>query len=280
MNQTERYQAPSVWQAQDLQDLKSAVRRLEHPGWIIRLINFLGAPIEALIRVLPRPLSLMIRWLTEKALGKSLELAINTLGEKAAPGASIGTHRGLVMASGALGGFWGFPGLIVELPVSTVLMLRAIAAVARKEGEDLEAIEGRWACLEVFTLGGARSGDDAAETGYYAVRASLARLVAEAAEFLAGRGAVQEGAPLLIRLMTAVTSRFGVLVSEKALAEMIPLIGAMGGALINLLFVSHFQAMASGHFIVRRLERKYGPEAVKKEYQRLADVNRRERPGR
>jgi hypothetical protein len=79
------------------------------------------------------------------------------------------------------------------------------------------------------------------------VRASLARLVAEAAEFLAGRGTVQEGAPLLIRLMTAVTSRFGVVVSEKALAEMVPLIGALGGALINLLFISHFQAMASGH---------------------------------
>jgi hypothetical protein len=266
-----------VWQTKDLQDLKTAVQRLEHPGWAIRLINFLGAPIEALIRVLPRPLSLMIRWLTERALGKSLELAISTLGKRAVAGPSLGTHRGLVMLSGALGGFWGLPGLIIELPVSTVLMLRAIAAVAQKEGEDLEVPEGQWACLEVFTLGGPRSGDDAAETGYYAVRASLARLVAEAAEFLAGRGAVQEGAPLLIRLMTTVTSRFGVVVSEKALAEMIPLIGAVGGSLINLLFVSHFQAMAGGHFIIRRLERKYGSEAVKNEYQRLAGLNRRAR---
>ena len=77
--------------------------------------------------------------------------------------------------------------------------------------------------------------------------------------------------------MTVVTSRFGVVVSEKALAEMIPLVGAVGGALINLLFIFHFQAMAGGHFIIRRLERKYGPEAVQKEYQRLADLNRRGR---
>jgi hypothetical protein len=62
------------------------------------------------------------------------------------------------MLSGALGGFWGLPGLLVELPVSTILMLRAIAAVARKEGEDLETAEARWACLEVFTLGGGKSG--------------------------------------------------------------------------------------------------------------------------
>jgi hypothetical protein len=267
----------SVWETKDLRDLQSAVQFLEHPGWAIRLINFLGAPIEALIRALPKPVSLVIRWLTERALGRFLGLAIDSLGKGSAAGASQGSHRGLVMVSGALGGFWGLPGLLIELPVSTVLMLRAIAAVARKEGEDLETAEARWACLEVFTLGGAGSRDDAAETGYYAVRASLARLVAEAAQFLAGRGAVQEGAPLLIRLMTAVTSRFGVVVSEKALAEMVPLIGAAGGALINLLFISHFQAMAGGHFIVRRLERKYGPEAVQEEYERLGDLNRREK---
>ncbi len=279
MNRHQLYPVPSVWETKDLQDLKSAVQGLEHPGWAIRLINFLGAPIEALIRVLPKPLSLMIRWLTERALGKSLGLAIATLGKRAAPEPSLGTHRGLVMLSGALGGFWGLPGLLVELPVSTVLMLRAIVAVAQSEGEDLDALEARWACLEVFTLGGTRSEDDAAETGYYAVRASLARLVSEAAEFLGGRGAVQEGAPLLIRLMTVVTSRFGVVVSEKTLAEMIPLIGALGGALINLLFVSHFQAMARGHFTIRRLERKYGSEAVKKEYERQAGLNHKGRNG-
>jgi hypothetical protein len=265
-----------VWEEKDLQDLQTAFQKLEHTGWAIRLINYLGAPIEALIRVLPGPVSLMIRWVTEKALGRFLATAIDSLGKEEASGSATGTHRVLVMASGALGGFWGLPGLLFELPVSTVLMLRAIAAVARKEGEDLETAEARWACLEVFTLGGSRKGDNAAETGYYAMRASLAKLVAEAAEYLAGRGAVQEGAPLLIRLMTAVTSRFGVVVSEKALAEMVPLFGALGGALINLLFVIHFQAMAGGHFVVRRLERKYGLEAVKREFDRLAGLNPRQ----
>lgn len=264
----------SFWEEKDFQDLQEAVRKLEHPGWSIRLINFLGAPIEALIRTLPGPLSRTIRWLTERALGGFLGLAVDSLRKGVAPGPGLGTHRGLVMASGALGGFWGLPGLLIELPVSTVIMLRAIAAIARQEGEDLETVEARWACLEVFTLGGRRAADDAGETGYYAVRASLAKLVAEATEYLAGRGAVQEGAPLLIRLMTAVASRFGVVVSEKALAEMIPLLGALGGALINLLFISHFQAMAGGHFVIRRLERKYGPEGVKQEYERLAGSKR------
>lgn len=265
-----------MWEEKDLRDLQAAFQKLEHTGWAIRLINYLGAPIEALIRVLPGPLSLVLRWVTEKALGQFLGMAVDSLGKRTAPGPALSFHRGLALASGALGGFWGLPGLLCELPVSTVILLRAIAAVARREGEDLDTAEARWACLEVFSLGGRRPGDDAAETGYYAVRASLAKLVAEAAEYLAGRGAVQEGAPLLIRLVTAVTSRFGVVVSEKALAEMVPLLGALGGALINLLFVTHFQAMAAGHFVVRRLERKYGPEAVKREFDRLAGLKPRQ----
>ena len=58
-------------------------------------------------------------------------------------------------------------------------------------------------------------------------------------------------------------------VSQKAAAQAIPLIGAAGGALINLAFVDHFQDMARGHFIVRRLERLYGEDIVQAEYDKL-----------
>jgi hypothetical protein len=59
-------------------------------------------------------------------------------------------------------------------------------------------------------------------------------------------------------------------VSEKVAAEAVPIVGAAGGAVINLLFIDHFQNMARGHFIVRRLERAYGAELVRAEYDRLA----------
>ena len=39
-------------------------------------------------------------------------------------------HRGLVAASGVAGGAFGLPGTLLELPVSTTLLLRQIAAVA------------------------------------------------------------------------------------------------------------------------------------------------------
>lgn len=70
-------------------------------------------------------------------------------------------------------------------------------------------------------------------------------------------------------MITQLAARFGVNVSEKVAAQAVPVIGAAGGAVINLLFIDHFQDMARGHFIVRRLERAYPPEMVREEYERL-----------
>jgi hypothetical protein len=50
----------------------------------------------------------------------------------------------------------------------------------------------------------------------------------------------------------------------------IPIVGAAGGATINYLFIDHFQAMSRGHFAIRRLERRYGEEAVKAAYEGIA----------
>jgi hypothetical protein len=41
-------------------------------------------------------------------------------------------------------------------------------------------------------------------------------------------------------------------------------------AAVNYAFIEHFQDVARGHFTVRRLERAYGKELVRKEYERLA----------
>jgi hypothetical protein len=49
----------------------------------------------------------------------------------------------------------------------------------------------------------------------------------------------------------------------------VPIVGAVGAGTINLVFINHFQDLAHGHFAIRRLERKYGQEFVREEYQRL-----------
>jgi hypothetical protein len=178
-------------------------------------------------------------------------------------------HKIAVTATGAGGGAFGLPALVIELPVSTTIMLRSIADIARSEGEDTRLPEPKLACLEVFALGGRASKNVAVESGYFAVRAALAKAVSEAAEFIAERGIAKEGAPVIVRLISQIAARFGVNVSEKAAAQAIPAVGAVGGALINLAFINYFQDMARGHFTVRRLERIYGTEVVQSEYRKL-----------
>jgi len=53
-------------------------------------------------------------------------------------------------------------------------------------------------------------------------------------------------------------------------AQAVPIVGAAGGAGINLLFLDHFQETARGHFVVRRLERRYGKERVRSAYLEIA----------
>ena len=123
--------------------------------------------------------------------------------------------------------------------------------------------------MEVFALGGRSKRDDGVETGYFAVRSALAQSVSEAARHIAERGLSEKGAPALVRFISAVASRFGVAVTEKVAAMAVPAIGAAGGAVINSVFINHFQGMARGHFIVRRLERCYDKNLIQKEYEGL-----------
>ena len=58
--------------------------------------------------------------------------------------------------------------------------------------------------------------------------------------------------------------------TEKAAAQLVPLIGAIGGATINAIFIDHFQSVARGHFAVRRLERRHGADAVRAKADELA----------
>ncbi len=175
-------------------------------------------------------------------------------------------HKLLVMATGAEGGAFGLPALAVELSLSTTIMLCSITDIARSEGEQIKLPQRKLACLEVFARGSRSKANDVSEPAYYAIRIGLARAVTEAAEYLATKGLIQKGAPALVRLITRLASRFSLTVSEKAAAQALPFLGAAGGAVINTLFIDHFQEMAHGHFTVRRLERSYDPQLVKSVY--------------
>jgi hypothetical protein len=253
----------------DLADLKRAKELLENPGLAAKLTSMLGSPIEKGMKMLPARWQKTVHKATEAALMKALSIAVASLGEGGgAPRDRL--HKIAVAASGAAGGAFGLAALSWELPVSTTVMLRSIAAIAAAEGENPKHLDTRLACLEVFGLGSTKdASDDASESGYFAARAALATAMGEAAKHLAQKGISKSGAPALVRLIALIGSRFGVVVSEKAAAQAIPIIGAAGGALINTLFIGHYQEMARGHFIVRRLEKIHGADPVRIAYKQL-----------
>jgi len=253
-----------------LDELRRARELLENPGIAAQLANFVGAPLEYVMeKRLPAPATKLVNALVRKALQHSLRAAVATLGKQAMPPARTRTHTVAAAASGAAGGAFGLAGLAVELPLTTTLILRSIAEIARAEGEPLDDPATTLACFEVLTMGGRASTDDGTESGYFAARAVLAQQVAAAAEYVAVHGLVGKGGPLIVQLLSAIASRFSVNVSQKLALQAVPIVGAATGAALNTLFMRHFQAMARGHFTVRRLERSHGVEAVRRAYDAL-----------
>lgn len=254
---------------EDLADLRYAKTLLENPGLVMRMSNAIGTPVEKGLAMLPEGAHDAISNATRKALESALDFAISTLDEEQNQRSANWLHKAFAGVSGAAGGAFGLPALAIELPVSTTIILRSIADIARSEGENVKLPETRMACLEVFALGGTTSHDDAAESGYFAVRAALSKAVSDAAHYIAANSITQKSAPPLVRFITQVATRFGIPVTQKVIAQSLPIVGAAGGAIINTLFIDHFQNMSRGHFIVRRLERTYGATTVKASYLQL-----------
>ncbi|MFO1126658.1 MAG: EcsC family protein [Methylocystis sp.] len=253
----------------DVDALRSAVAALERQSFASRLASLASRQLSLGSLTLPPRLQAVAATATQKALAAAMKVALASLDAQPAKD-SLRIHRRLAAISGGVGGAVGLASLPIELPVSTTIMLRSIAEIAQAEGEDLRHPGAALACLEVFALGGPSAEGNVLEGGYLALRAVLAKSVSDAARFLTVRRISTEAAPALARLIGAIGTRFGVVVSQKTAAQTVPILGAIGGAAINIAFTEHFQGLARGHFVVRRLERLYGPAVVHAEYAKIA----------
>ena len=260
----------------ETEDLRRAVACLEGASFAQRLTDAVGRPVGMLSRAMPPSARRVIAHVSETALRSALKLALRTLDLSASAKPANRAHKLAAAASGAVGGALGLAALPFELPISTTILLRSIAEIAREEGEDLSAPAAAFACVEVFALGGQAGGESAFESGYFTVRAALAKSVSDSARFVATEGVTAQSAPVIARLISQIAARFGVVVSEKVAAQAAPILGALGGAAVNAAFADHFQTLARGHFIVRRLERQHGASVVAFEYQRLQGERVRE----
>jgi hypothetical protein len=253
----------------EIQDLRLAKGFLENPGLAAKISHVFGAPIENGFQFLPKTWKPRLVDATRKSIEAAFDVAARTIDGNSSRAPSDWWHKVAVGTTGAAGGAFGLPALVIELPVSTTIMLRSIADIARSEGEDIWTTESKLECIQVLALGGVSQKDDAAETGYFATRAAMSKAVSDALRHIAEKGIIEKGAPAIVSLIVAVASRFSITVSEKVAAQAVPILGAVGGAVINTLFMDHFQRMARGHFIVRRLERVHGPSEVRRVYQEL-----------
>jgi hypothetical protein len=262
--------------AEHQRQLAAAVDCLESTSFAARLAEYAGQPINAILRYTPGVINRRVQAVVRQAIFKCLELAVRSLDDDDEAHPSEWSAKLITGLAGGIGGFFGMAALPVELPLTTTLMLRSIAEIARDEGEDLKNLESLLACLEVFALGG-RGRSDRVDVDYYAVRTVLAKLTRDVAALVLERGAVNATSPIVTRFVGEIVGRFSLVVTDRVAAGAAPVIGAVGGATVNVVFTDHFQRIARGHFIVRRLERVYGVGPVQGLYREQARALKRRR---
>lgn len=279
----------------DLKFLDEAAAFFEDPGRVAKGLAWAGKPIEVMHDRLPEKAKTAIAIVTEAAIKKAFLAAVRTIPEKPDSEEPVGreqkeaesllskrTHTGLATLTGVLGGLVGLPALAIELPITTVLILRAISDQARLYGHDLNDLETRLECLMVFTMGVPDNNADESAPGskaagaerkpvanYFMTRASfvsvMKRTAATAGAFSAKEllSSVEKGsAPIIVRMISSVAEKFQVRVSQKFLAESVPLLGALGGGALNYAFTDFFVTAARFHFRIRALEKKFGEEII------------------
>src|SRR5690242_12314071 len=65
--------------AEDRDTLREAARLLENPGFFIRIVNFVGAPVNLALRTLPSGAETIIRNVVSAALERALDIALYRL---------------------------------------------------------------------------------------------------------------------------------------------------------------------------------------------------------
>lgn len=288
--------------ANQLKLISDAALYLEKPSLLMKIANVVGKSLEFFTRGLDKIVAGRVEEAVNMTLRTALGVAVYTVPADSESGPvghdahhpliegninDIGTrvafwHKVSVAITGTVSGLFGLPGLAVELPLTTTIMLRSIAAIAQDFGEDLNEADIRLQCLSVFCLGGPGRSDDAMESAYLTSRMGLQAELTMASRAAAGMtteqlsAMIQKGtAPALVNLLGRIAARFNVAVTEKMIAQAIPILGAATGAAINVAFMGHFNRVARFHFGLRQLERQHGVEVIQNAYREAAGKPKR-----
>jgi hypothetical protein len=65
--------------ASELNELRGAKKLLENPGIAAKVSNFIGTPIENMLKRLPESMSVTVNEITHKSIEKALDIALLTM---------------------------------------------------------------------------------------------------------------------------------------------------------------------------------------------------------
>ncbi|WP_293203753.1 EcsC family protein [Neisseria sp.] len=266
---------------QDFDELKQAVALLTSPSLTAKMTAIVGSPVEYLLDKLPKGAADKVNQIIQTALHKVFDASASTMNSEKTE-ASTKTHKLMAGVTGAVGGFFGFTALAAELPISTAIMMRSILDVARSEGFNINDYQTKLECIAVFgfTVNEDKD-DDSAESGYYASRIALSQIMNVTSKELlvltqGTTAKVIDTSTIgkaLAQIIQAVATRLGVPLTEKVAAQLVPGIGTVAGATLNVMFTDFYQDIARGHFIVKRLESKYGESHVRQQFNLIRHQN-------
>ena len=214
-------------------ELDALARRYRSAGGAgVRLLNMLGGRAEDLLQKLPDPVRAGLTDATEVALTTAMQAASRS--RTAVPDQAPWVNTAVATAMGAAGGLGGLPSALVELPVTTTMLLRTIQGVAVHHGFDPASQNVQFDCIRVFSAAGPLESDDGADLGFFSVRLTLSG------------GAMH-------KMIAAVAPRLATVLGQKLAAQTVSVLGAVAGATTNYVYASYYRQIAHVHFGLRKL---------------------------
>ena len=211
-------------------------------AWVARARS-LGAGVEAQWARLPDFVRAQVETQVAQALRVGLGIA------KAAPQTNARQHRWLIIASGAAGGAAGLAGALADLPVALVIFLQAIREQAREAGLDPDRDGVALASLDILSSGRVLAVAEVLDPAYLSGRLALA-------------------GPTLSGWIARTVPRLVPLLGPRLAASAVPLVGALGGAVLNAAWLEHYRTLSRIRFRLMALAEHHGVEAVVLAYAR------------
>lgn len=134
-------------------------------------------------------------------------------------------------------------GALAEMPLAVVLFLQVIREEARAAGLDPDREGVRRAMVDILISARPLAVEEVLDAGYFSGRLALA-------------------GPTLSGWIARVAPRLVPVLGRRMAAAAVPVVGALGGAVMNAAWAEHYRALARIRFRLMVLAEHHGAEAV------------------